>query len=104
MLFHLDWPQIGRAAVLVGQGLTAAEIAEAMKVSVQDVRTALSIMGVRAPPKPFGIRDIPVRLRGRDIATLKAEAAKRGMTHEALASKIVSVVLNDKMVAAVVDE
>ena len=103
MLFHLDWPQIGRAAVLVGQGLTAAEIAEAMKVSVQDVRTALSIMGVRAPPKPFGIRDIPVRLRGRDIATLKAEAAKRGMTHEALASKM-SVVLNDKMVAAVVDE
>jgi hypothetical protein len=45
----------------------------------------------------------PVFLEGDDVARLKDEAGKRGITPDALAGLIVSIVLRDRMVAAVID-
>jgi hypothetical protein len=45
----------------------------------------------------------PVFLEGDDVARLKDEAGKRGITPDALAGLIVSIVLRDRMVGAVID-
>lgn len=91
-----------RVAELAGEGLRPAEIARALGMTADAVHTHLSRL--RLGPERRASRVIGVRLDQTRIERLQAEADARGATPGELALRLLTLVLDGALVAAVLDD
>jgi hypothetical protein len=95
-----------RIGWLAAQGFTATEIADDSRINAmaRDVRFALDRSGLPPCRAESDARVLAVEVRRRHFHELDRAAGARGVDHATLASTILGFVLNDRLVAAVIDD
>lgn len=102
-----DWheSQLVRAVLMAANGSSAPEIAEATGKEVWQVRNKLAFYGVPIMlPGSRAVAVIPLRIAGIAHDVWAREAARRGFSADALASRIAEIIAVDGLFDAVLGD
>ena len=105
---------VGRILELVGQGMTAAEIATKVDCTVGTLRVKCSRMGIslrrasarssrRQGVRSSGLERLPIFLSPSVVHRLREQATAKGVSAAALAAMLIEVTITDGLCDAVLD-
>jgi hypothetical protein len=99
-----DEHQLMKMAYLAGDGLTLDEIGALMGSTPDRVRHALNAYGVKVMPRPYGSQHVATWYPKDVIAALDEEASRRRIERKRLIERIVTTVVTDRLIDAVLDD